>query len=224
MKKNLRKYYYRTIISILVIFSVLSLFIISLDFFNKPYNINQILLFSLFSLILGSLYTHKINKSTILIESEEIPEVKVTKGKYKFTLGSAYITLEQQPRLCYTILDDAIKNKWDPLVLTRNPKDYKKTIWISDVEQKNSINPEDLEEIYYNYNNFITSKKGRIILLDSVEYLVTHNKFERTLHFLQDLKDDASFTNNILLISINPKSFEKEQLNLILSEFEEWNQ
>ena len=95
-------------------------------------------------------------------------------------------------------------------------------VWLTNAPKENAMRPKDLEKLSLSIEHFLTSKgEGSIILLDCIEYLITNNTFSVVLRFLQSLRDMVAINKAILMITINPSTFEQQQLNLVEREVDQ---
>lgn len=90
-------------------------------------------------------------------------------------------------------------------------------IWLSNVDREDVVRPKSLEKFSLTIENFLTRKKG-VILLNGVEYLITNNDFRTVLHLIQSLKDQVAINRSILMIPVNPTTLEENQVDLLSSE------
>jgi len=93
-------------------------------------------------------------------------------------------------------------------------------LWLSYEKTENSIDPSDLDKLEFLIHEFVSSRKGAVILLDGVEYLILQNSFENTLKFLQSLNDQIILNGAALVMPLDPASLEKKELSLLERELE----
>ncbi|HII60500.1 DUF835 domain-containing protein [Pyrococcus horikoshii] len=121
-----------------------------------------------------------------------ISEVDLVKIKLseEFEIKPGIMFLESVPR-------DLLKVA---LVFSRRPpeKNDGKWFWITKLEGKNNIGPTDLHKILDLAVKHI--KKGGIVIIDCLEYLILENGFERVLKFLAQLRDYAIMYNSTVII------------------------
>lgn len=68
-------------------------------------------------------------------------------------------------------------------------------------------------------------RKGyRTVYIDSVEYLIIENGFERTMKFLLNLKDMTLNANGLMILVINEETLDEKQKGMIEREFETFRQ
>ncbi|MEF8874543.1 MAG: DUF835 domain-containing protein [Candidatus Thermoplasmatota archaeon] len=93
-------------------------------------------------------------------------------------------------------------------------------IWLSNVDREDVIRPKSLEKFSLTIENFLTRKKG-VILLNGLEYLITNNDFRTVLHLIQSIKDQVAINKSILMIPVNPTTLEDNQMDLLTGEVDE---
>ncbi len=93
-------------------------------------------------------------------------------------------------------------------------------LWLSFEKTKDSIDPSDLEKLEFLIHEFVTSHEGAVILLDGIEYLILQNSFESALKFLQSSNDLIILNKAMLIIPLDPTSFDRKELSLIERELE----
>ncbi|MCK4757139.1 MAG: isoleucine--tRNA ligase [Thermoplasmata archaeon] len=134
-----------------------------------------------------------------------------------------YLIPEERSYLSYRYLCNELKHGRPGFCVTRSFPDKIKSkfdlgdtpiLWLSNVGKDNAIRPKDLEKLSLSFEQFLSSKGG-IILLDGIEYLITNNKFITVLRLIQSLRDQVAINKSILLISVNPSTLEKSELNLL---------
>ena len=95
-------------------------------------------------------------------------------------------------------------------------------IWLSNAKGDICISPTDLELLNHEIKNFVGGEgedEGRLVVLDGLEYMVTHNSFNVVIKFLQALLDYLTVKKAILLVSASPDAFEEKELKQMEKEF-----
>jgi archaellum biogenesis ATPase FlaH len=64
-------------------------------------------------------------------------------------------------------------------------------------------------------DHFLERSEGSVVLLDGVEYLISHNDFSSILTLLHDLNERVSLTNAVLLLPVDPHAIEAREFNLL---------
>ncbi|MFW5906899.1 MAG: DUF835 domain-containing protein [Candidatus Natronoplasma sp.] len=90
-------------------------------------------------------------------------------------------------------------------------------VWLSNVDREDVIRPKSLEKFSLTIENFLTKKKG-VILLNGLEYLITNNDFRTVLHLIQSIKDQVAINKSIMMIPVNPATLEDNQMDLLTGE------
>lgn len=96
-----------------------------------------------------------------------------------------------------------------------------KVIWLTNVQGDEMIRPSDIEKIRHSISVFLQEEEGRVLFLDGIEYLITHNKYESVLKFVQSLKDLVAIRKAKFLIPISPSAIEGHELKLLEREVDD---
>ncbi len=152
---------------------------------------------------------------------EELPD--------KISLGSTYLIEEEGTEESFSLLKEVLDMGQQGLCVSRDyPEKIKEEydledvemIWLSNVDREDVIRPKSLEKLSLALENFL-ARKGGVILLNGLEYLITNNDFRTVLHLIQSIKDQVAINESILLIPINPTVVEDSQLDLLSGEIDE---
>ncbi len=116
------------------------------------------------------------------------------------------------------------------LVISRNPPEMARStigitdvpvIWITKVEGKNTVHPTNLPYLLHTIVTFLQKENiPKVVLLDGLEYLILENGFPAIFKFLTTLKDYALLTDSVILVPIESRAHNEQELNLLLREFE----
>lgn len=140
--------------------------------------------------------------------------------------GKIYLVKEKGKDKSFSFFKKLTQSRKGLAVIRENPKTmpYKnanvKYVWLSTSRAENSVNPSDIEMLYEEILDFISSSKKGIVLLQGVDYLIRGTNFSTVINTMTNLKDEISDKENILLVSYNPTIFDKNQHDKIESEFE----
>lgn len=147
---------------------------------------------------------------------EEIPELK---------RGYTYLVEEERSKKSYLLLTSCLEKGSPGFCVTRNYPDKIRSqfglpeevpiLWLSNVGKKDSVRPKDLEKLSLNLEQFLSKNTHGVILLDGLEYLITNNNFITVLRLIQSLRDQVAINQSIFLLSVNPSTLEKHQINLL---------
>ena len=149
--------------------------------------------------------------------------------------GMVYLFEEASPNRAFKLFKNLIDRNFNGLYITReypkkvmNKYDLEgvKYLWLTNVPETNALRPTDTEKLRFAFRKHLTGKTGenaknKVILLDGVEYLITHNTFSSILKLLQAIGDIISMTKGTLLIPISPATFQEQERKLLEREADE---
>ncbi len=152
----------------------------------------------------------------------------MTKPTYNLERARTYAILERDGQEGFEIFKDLVTHGAQGLCITRrSPKavmqDYglERTpiLWLSRVAtEKNSVRPSPPEKVALAVEHFISVGESAVVLLDGYEYLVAHNDFGSVLALLHDLNEIVALHDAILLIPMDPSTFQDREFALIRRE------
>lgn len=90
--------------------------------------------------------------------------------------------------------------------------------WLSQKEEEDALVPTQLHKLVYIISEMLFKNNGSVVLLDGIEYLVVHNKFEHVLKQLYIIREILSRHDGILLIPLDPEAFSEKELGLLEKE------
>lgn len=150
--------------------------------------------------------------------------------KFSEDLGSSYVLKTKDAKKAYDTYIRLTGNRLQKgMVISRvfperlsqkYPLDNTTFLWLSYEKTENSIDPSDLDKLEFLIHEFVSSRKGAVILLDGVEYLILQNSFENTLKFLQSLNDQIILNGAALVMPLDPASLDTKELSLLERELE----
>jgi len=82
-----------------------------------------------------------------------------------------------------------------------------------------SLEPTRLMKIHSTISDFIKANPGAAVLLDGLEYLVTENGFAAVMKAVQLTNEEVAMSGAFLLVPIDPRTLETQQLGLLEREF-----
>ncbi|MFQ6060219.1 MAG: DUF835 domain-containing protein [Thermoplasmata archaeon] len=155
-----------------------------------------------------------------------VPEAYLkTEKTYDLPRGYSYLVEESAPNLSFEVFKDLVTHGNQGLCITRTMPEkvrsmyrLEKTpiIWLTRV----AVNPETLRpypvgKISETIQHFIRAGKNTVVLLDGVEYLITHNDFKSVLTSLQDLNEHIAQHDSILIMPVDAEAMEAKQFALL---------
>lgn len=135
--------------------------------------------------------------------------------------------------IIYRIASVLVKKGDNVLIVTRQfPKkvqmkykiapDTCRIIWLSKEEQgEDCIKPNDLEKLRHEIVNFMENNTAPYVILDGLEYLSVHNKFEYVIKFIQSITDKIAINNAISIIAFDQQALGHENARLLIKECDE---
>jgi tetratricopeptide (TPR) repeat protein len=164
----------------------------------------------------------------IKIKRPEADEIKKLASELRESL--TYLLKDESPARSFKIFAQRINMGQKGLCVTRSyPKrvyemyDIGKTkvIWLTNVGGEGTIRPTNLEKLGHIIKQFIRKSGRGILLLDGLEYLITHNKYESILKFVQSLHDEIAINKCMMLIPVSPVAIGQHELKLLEREVDE---
>ncbi len=132
----------------------------------------------------------------IKIEKKEIEE------------GNMYVAIGDFSKIITPVLS-RFGNERKLLITKEEPEEIKKeyglknvsVIWISYVPIGRSIKPKDLEKLTEEVEKFL-GKGGKIVIMDSFDFLSTINGFDIMLDFLKNIREDVKATKSYFFFNV----------------------
>jgi hypothetical protein len=143
--------------------------------------------------------------------------------KYYMRKG-IYLIKESKAEHSFRVFVDTISMGAKGLCITRqHPQAVMKKyglkmvpiLWLSTVQGENNIEPTKIERLSSVINDFISKSEDSIVLLDGIEYLITHNDFHSVLRLMNFISEGITMKKSCLVISINPLAFKEKELALL---------
>lgn len=82
-----------------------------------------------------------------------------------------------------------------------------------------SLEPTRLMKVHSTISDFIKANPGSVVLLDGLEYLITENGFAPVMKALQLTNEEVAMTGSYLLVPVDPRTLETQQLGYLEREF-----
>ncbi|WP_167912799.1 DUF835 domain-containing protein [Thermococcus sp. 21S7] len=176
--------------------------------------------------IVGIIYSivHYIS----IFEKRYVPTVKLDIRKKQkpegnnSLLSGAYIIFSK-----YRLADilEILKTTQLPVIaLTRFPDVYSsfgessEVVWITQLPA--GISPTSLHVIQGKVVEFLEERRGAVVVVDCVEYLLLYNDFKTVVKFLLALKDYIMASGNAFIVFVDDTVLSPQERSLLLKEFE----
>jgi predicted hydrocarbon binding protein len=160
---------------------------------------------------------------------EDLPTLEpVAEPKYDIGTGYSYLVLSEESELGYDVFKDLLGQGHPGFCVTRTfPTKIMKQygikvpiLWLTKEQGEGTLVPHNLAKLNFLIEEFIKKEENAVVLLDGLEYLITHNNYEPILRFLQILNDKVAIGDSILIMPINPGTLDNKNLKLLEREFE----
>jgi DNA-binding response OmpR family regulator len=151
-------------------------------------------------------------------------EVKATAPKYALEPSLSYLVEEERAEKAFDIFKDYVQHNVPGLCITRQHLDAVREkyglvktpiLWLSKQQGKNNLSPTDLGLLRQIIIEYLEKSGESIIILDGLEYLITHNSFEALLKYLDDINEAVMLSKSRLLIPVDPRALDEKELALL---------
>jgi hypothetical protein len=145
----------------------------------------------------------------------------------KLHKGTIYLMKGRNIERSYILFAEKAKEATSALIITRkNPLRIKSlynlsdipALWLSQKEEEDVLFPNQLHKLVYLISEAVFDQEGSLILLDGLEYLIVHNRFEDVLKQLYIIREVLSRHGAIMLIPVDPEAFSEKQLGFLEKE------
>lgn len=147
--------------------------------------------------------------------------VSVNNDVYAFDLGRIYLILNPRSDRAFSIARDFVSTGHKMLCISRyHPEivqgmwvtgDFK-SVWLSERHGESNVPAHQLTRLRGKIASFLGGGENGVVMLDGIEYLSLFNDFSKLLRFVEELNDLVMELHAILLISIDPRSFDQRSL------------
>ncbi len=155
------------------------------------------------------------------------PQEEQDVEKPQLKRGNMYLIKGKNVERSYALFADVVDRNAEGLLITRrNPPRVKAAynlnritaLWLSQKEEENVIYPTQLHKLVYLISEAVSNQKDPVILLDGIEYLIVHNRFDQVLKQLYIIREVLSRHGGILLIPLDPEAFSEKELGFLEKE------
>ena len=152
---------------------------------------------------------------------------KKREGKYKLGFGSNYLVVDSID-LAYDMFADTIMAGTEGLCITRKlPRKLRETyglkrtpiVWLTSEKVENERTINSLQDLSILISNYVDKIQKPLILIDGIEYLVSHQGFDSVYHFLQAKGTQVEAAEGIMIVPFFKETLEPRQVKLLEREF-----
>ena len=155
------------------------------------------------------------------VETEAEEELKELES------GHTYMVKEYKPERSFTLFLNEVNTGCKGLYISRtNPEQIEgrfklenaSIYWLTDsLTDRKSISPEP-DQLFAFISDYMEKNENSVILLDGLEYLISHANFEQILRFVEGIKDKVGVHDSRLIIPINPRALSEKEMALLEGE------
>ncbi|MGQ9587362.1 MAG: DUF835 domain-containing protein, partial [Thermoplasmata archaeon] len=155
------------------------------------------------------------------------PQEKPVEGKLEQSV--TYLVEEERPEIAYSLFMSMYRQGMKGIIVSRTyPKNLRKAFdlgdvpiyWLTNAMSDEAIGPKDLERMTLTIRRFMEEGGGQLLLIDSLEYIITNNKFVSVLRLLQTIRDIVAIHKGVGIISLKSSTLEPTKLASIQRELE----
>lgn len=165
--------------------------------------------------------------ATFKISKYFSPTPQETPGPPSLKSGKIYLIKGRNTEQSYALFLTKITDRENGLIITRKSPPQMKSfyniediplLWLCQKEEKDALFPTHLHKLVYLISERVSTHDNPIILLDGLEYLVVHNKFDTVIKQLYIIRDVLWRHGGILLIPLDPEAFSEREMGLLEKE------
>jgi len=147
-------------------------------------------------------------------------------GPVKPVFGRSVLILGESPEKAHRYIKDSFEEDFHEIVYSRtepailragNPFRRNVTFfWITHKDEGDfQISVNDISKISWNLKQVISNLKKTIIFIDCIDYLIFINGFPHVLRLINELIDNISKLELLLVLWIDPRALDEKELTLI---------
>lgn len=159
------------------------------------------------------------------IQAQKEAESRST-PKYDLLPGAGYILRERKSEQAFEIFTDLVTHGLQGLCVSRLKPEavrerwgLRKTpiVWLTQNAEagEKCITPTDMPRVHFVISDFLDKAENSVILLDGIEYIITHNSFPSALKLVQLLNDRVMMHKSRLLVPVDPVAVGEKELALL---------
>ena len=166
-------------------------------------------------------------KSTSLSVEPAKELVKAIEGGCRLDSGNAYL-VPDNVSLAYELFLEAVMSGADGLCITRTmpsrvreKHNLQRTpiIWLTDETVEGEKTIHNLQDLSILISNYVQKATKPVILIDGIEYLISHKGFGSVYHLLQSKRTQVEANDGMLIVPIFRDAMEAKETKLLEREF-----
>jgi Cdc6-like AAA superfamily ATPase len=92
-------------------------------------------------------------------------------------------------------------------------------VWLTSEKVENERTINSLQDLSILISNYVDKAEKPLILIDGIEYLVSHQGFDSVYHFLQAKGTQVEAADGIMIVPFFKETLEPRQVKLLEREF-----
>ena len=151
-----------------------------------------------------------------VIGRDELPKIGVD-------WGNNYYIDENAPRSSIRVFNELTLRGIPGLIITRTPTKKaeeqwgiknSRIFWLCSGKGEGYLQPV-LEKISHTIFEFVNDNPQSVILLDGLEYIINNNDFDKTLNFMDKMKEIIAINSSILILPMSSAIFSEKEMALL---------
>jgi len=149
-----------------------------------------------------------------------------SKPKYDLQPGACYISAERKSEKAFEIFTDLVTHGLQGLCVSRiRPETVRERfglrktpiVWLTQNAEagEKCISPTDMPRVHFVISDFLDKAEESVILLEGIEYIITHNSFPSALKLIQLLNDRVMMHKSRLILPVDPVAVGEKELALL---------
>jgi len=178
----------------------------------------------------SGLVTTVLETATLTVEPKK-ELVGVKEGKRRLDFGGSYLVADNV-ELAYELLLDSVMAGIEGLCITRTmPRKLREKyglkrtpiVWLTDENVEGEKTIQSLQDLSILISNYIQKTTRSVILVDGIEYLISHSGFDPVYHFMQVKRTQMEANQGILIVPFFRDAVEPKEAKLLEREFQPFN-
>ena len=175
----------------------------------------------------SGLVTTVLETTNLTVEpTKEI--IRPSEGKRRLDFGSSYLIADNVV-LAYELFMDSVMTGIEGLCITRimprrvrEEYGIKRTpiVWLTDEIAEEEKTIQSLQDLSILISNYVQKATKPVILIDGIEYLISHKGFESVYHFMQAKRTQMEANQGILIVPFFRDALEPKETKLLEREFQ----
>jgi GAF domain-containing protein len=175
----------------------------------------------------SGLITTVLESTTLTVEPTK-ESVGFKEGKCRLDFGNSYLVADDV-ELAYELFSDSVLTGIEGLCITRTmPRKVREKyglkrtpiVWLTDESIQEEKTIQSLQDLSILISNYVQKASSPVILIDGMEYLISHKGFDSVYHFMQTKRTQMEANQGILIVPFFRDAVEPKEAKLLEREFQ----